>query len=124
VATAALAQVAAPPVTVTTGTVVLKAAPGAGPVTVGPGQPGAVVVGPDGKPRPAGEPAKAEGSKLPNETPRLAKLKQLTYDRRPSAVLKAWAPEPKPDAAADKPAKDPKEAAWKRSLPTSRRPSR
>jgi hypothetical protein len=30
------------------------------------------------------------------DTPRLQKLRQLTYDRRPSAILKAWAPQPLP----------------------------
>jgi hypothetical protein len=29
------------------------------------------------------------------EAPRMARLKQLTFDRRPSAILKAWAPPPK-----------------------------
>lgn len=38
--------------------------------------------------------AKSEG---PKESPRLVKLKSLTYDRRPSAVLKAWAPAKKGD---------------------------
>ncbi|MBX9583205.1 MAG: hypothetical protein K2X87_23105 [Gemmataceae bacterium] len=33
--------------------------------------------------------AKGEG---PKESPRLVRLKQLTFDRRPSAILKAWAP--------------------------------
>src|SRR5947209_10386664 len=35
------------------------------------------------------------------ESPRMAKLKQLQFDRRPSAVLKAWAPTAKKDADKD-----------------------
>ncbi|QJW94830.1 hypothetical protein [Frigoriglobus tundricola] len=31
----------------------------------------------------------------PKETPRMTRLKALGYDRRPSSILKAWAPEPK-----------------------------
>jgi hypothetical protein len=39
----------------------------------------------------AGEPAAATGTAAPPESPRMTKLKQLTYDRRPSAILRAWA---------------------------------
>ncbi len=75
------------------------------------GQPAAekLVIGADGVSTPAakdgtkpkdkdakpGE-AKVEPPKL---TPRAEKLKAIQFDRRPSAVLKAWAPEPKPDPA-------------------------
>lgn len=49
----------------------------------------ALAVAPEPREVPAKEPAKSEG---PKESPRLVKLKALTYDRRPSAVLRAWAP--------------------------------
>jgi hypothetical protein len=49
-------------------------------------------------------------------SPRLAKLKQLQFDRRPSAVLKAWAPKPKADATKIAPPSDPKEAALAKEL--------
>jgi hypothetical protein len=70
-----------------------------------PGQPGA--------PTP-GSPEAASGG-APVESPRLTRLKQLQFDRRPSAVLKAWAPKAKKD---DKPAakKDPKEEALEKEL--------
>jgi hypothetical protein len=41
------------------------------------------------------------------DTPRLQKLKQLTYDRRPSAILQAWAPKPPPPLKPDDPKPDP-----------------
>ena len=51
------------------------------------------------------------------ESPRLAKLKQLQFDRRPSAVLKAWAPAPKKDPKDDAaPKKDPKDEALDKEL--------
>lgn len=63
-------------------------------------------------PRPAGtapaDVAKADpGAKDegPKETPRMTRLKALTFDRRPSAILQAWAPKPEPkkdDADKDK----------------------
>jgi hypothetical protein len=51
---------------------------------------------------PAGQPAPPTGAKAveaktataSKESPRLQKLKQLQFDRRPSAILKAWAPAP------------------------------
>ncbi|HEX4609860.1 MAG TPA: hypothetical protein VH092_16810 [Urbifossiella sp.] len=56
-------------------------------------------------PRPAGTPpvasaespakgdkADPDGKDGPKETPRMARLKSLSFDRRPSAILKAWAP--------------------------------
>jgi hypothetical protein len=46
-----------------------------------------------------------EEKEAPKESPRMQKLKQLSFDRRPSAILKAWAPalpdEPKEKAPAD-----------------------
>src|SRR5436305_10308967 len=33
-----------------------------------------------------------ESGGSPAESPRMGKLKQLTFDRRPSAILKTWAP--------------------------------
>ena len=56
------------------------------------------------KPQPEADkdPAKKEP---PKESPRLQKLKHLTFDRRPSAILRAWAPQPpvvKSDATKDK----------------------
>src|SRR5207244_3904425 len=40
------------------------------------------------------ESSKSEAAKpdAPKESPRLQKLKALSFDRRPSAILKAWAP--------------------------------
>ncbi len=49
----------------------------------------------------------------------MQKLKQLTFDRRPSAILKAWAPQPPPEAKADAPkpdAVDKEMAALQRSV--------
>ena len=43
----------------------------------------------------------------PKDTPRLIKLRQLSFDRRPSAVLKAWAPQPPKEVKADAPKADP-----------------
>jgi hypothetical protein len=46
-------------------------------------------------------------------TPRIQRLKALTFDRRPGAILKAWAPRPKPEeadpGAPKKPKKKPEE---------------
>jgi uncharacterized protein (DUF2267 family) len=54
----------------------------------------------DGPPVPGG-PAGKEGEKAkPKESPRLKKFQQLQHDRRPSAILKAWA-EPLPRLADD-----------------------
>jgi hypothetical protein len=62
---------------------------------------------------PAGPPKKAEATSpaaapaptpaAPKENPRLQKLRQQQFDRRPSAILKAWAPPPpdEPQAQAD-----------------------
>ncbi|VTR95174.1 Uncharacterized protein OS=Isosphaera pallida (strain ATCC 43644 / DSM 9630 / IS1B) GN=Isop_3573 PE=4 SV=1 [Gemmata massiliana] len=41
----------------------------------------------------------------PKETPRMARLKALDFDRRPSSILKAWAPQPAPKK--DESAKEP-----------------
>lgn len=73
-------------------------------------------------PRPAGASALAQppdgppgaavkdGKEEPKEAPRLTKLKTLTFDRRPSAVLKAWAPKSEvKKAAPETPDKDKKE---------------
>lgn len=59
--------------------------------------------GPDGP----GVPGMDDG---PKETPRMTRLKSLSFDRRPSAVLKAWAPKPEPkkDDPNDKKEPDPK----------------
>jgi hypothetical protein len=70
--------------------------------------------GPDGEPPlPPGVIGKKGGPGGPGggsaETPRMTRLKQLTFDRRPSAVLKAWAPKPKDDK--QPPPKDEKAAA-------------
>jgi hypothetical protein len=55
-----------------------------------------------GKPRPPD--AKAPDKLEPKESPRLQKLKQLSFDRRPSTILKAWAPQPpKRDAKTPEP---------------------
>ena len=80
----------------------------AGPVPAAPG----IVVSPgpvDPKARPEGAAAPAADS------PRLTRLRQLTFDRRPSAVLKAWAPPPKDDKPAPPP-KDPKSAELDKEL--------
>src|ERR1043165_7366363 len=39
----------------------------------------------------------------PKETPRMTRLKSLNFDRRPSSILKAWAPEPKKDKKPEPP---------------------
>jgi hypothetical protein len=49
------------------------------------------------------EPAKEEKK----DSPRMQKLKQLHFDRRPSAILKAWAPQPPPEPPKDGEAKKP-----------------
>jgi hypothetical protein len=64
------------------------------------------------KPRPLPEEKadKEPDKAAPKESPRLQKLKQLTFDRRPSSILSAWAPRP-PDPApkGDKKEPDPLE---------------
>ncbi|HET6574065.1 MAG TPA: hypothetical protein VFG68_10715, partial [Fimbriiglobus sp.] len=50
------------------------------------------------------------------ESPRLTKLKQLQFDRRPSAILKAWAPAPDTDPKKPTPKKDPKTEALDKEL--------
>src|SRR5262245_42633183 len=73
----------------------------------------------DGPQPPPGAVAK-EGGKdgaadaAPTESPRMTRLKQLTFDRRASAVLKAWAPKPKTDKIA--PARDPKVEALDKEI--------
>ncbi len=67
-----------------------------------PGQPGS----------PAASSSDSGGAK---ESPRLTKLKQLQFDRRPSAILKAWAPAPKKDTR-EATKKDPKEEALEKEL--------
>lgn len=65
-----------------------------------------------------GEPAaKAEGPVKPKDSPRLKKIQQLQFDRRPSTILKAWsAPLPRVSESADlhgpvgSPEKDPIDA--------------
>lgn len=53
---------------------------------------------------------KAAKADEPKEAPRLTKLKALTFDRRPSAVLKAWAPKSEvKKATPEPPEKDKKE---------------
>lgn len=93
------------PATVTTAKAGTKSASPAPPPGA-PGQPG----NPGGGPNQGGGGAK--------ESPRLAKLKQLQFDRRPSAILKAWAPtttkDPKETAATPK--KDPKDEALEKEL--------
>ncbi|HEY1188834.1 MAG TPA: hypothetical protein VGE74_14360, partial [Gemmata sp.] len=45
----------------------------------------------------------------PKETPRMTRLKALGFDRRPSSILKAWAPQPEPKKVPEGPkAPDPK----------------
>src|SRR5581483_399199 len=48
---------------------------------------------PDEGPNPPGKKDGPSGG--PTESPRMTKLKQLSFDRRPSTILKAWAPKPK-----------------------------
>src|SRR5262245_15569468 len=69
-----------------------------------PGPPGA-------KGRPGGPGGPGGG---PQESPRHARLKQLNFDRRPSAVLKEWAPKPKDDKPT--PPKDPKVEALDKEI--------
>ena len=66
--------------------------------------PGGEPVSPDGK----------DGSAAPKESPRMTRLKQLAFDRRPSAILKAWAPKPKDDKP--RVTKDPKDEALDKEL--------
>jgi hypothetical protein len=73
-------------------------------VAAKPTGPGGEPVSPDGK----------EGTAAPKESPRMTRLKQLAFDRRPSAVLKAWAPKPKDDKP--RATKDPKEEALDKEL--------
>jgi hypothetical protein len=75
--------------------------------------PGEVVATDGGPPQPGGQPGGGGG---PKESPRFTKLKALTFDRRPSAILKAWAPEPKPDPKKETAVKDPKEAELEKEL--------
>lgn len=104
---ALLAQVPAAPATPTTAAV--KGQP-----------PGAVKAGgPVAAPGEKGEPAE-KAVQPPKASPRMEKLKALQFDRRPSAVLKAWAPEKKdPDKAT--PPKDSKDAALEKELADFRR---
>ncbi|MGL6077085.1 MAG: hypothetical protein ACRC8S_23265 [Fimbriiglobus sp.] len=86
-----------------------------------------VVVGPDGKPMviegegAPGAPAEAKVAEKPKESERLKKLKTISFDRRPSAQLKAWAPEAKKDDNKAAPPKDPKEAELDAELKTFRK---
>jgi hypothetical protein len=75
---------------------------------------GPVIIGPDGKPVATKGKAAKEPEK-PKESERLAKLKTMTFDRRPSAQLKAWAPEPKKDDKVTAPV-DPKVEALTKEL--------
>jgi hypothetical protein len=69
--------------------------------------------GPDGSPGPPG--AKGEGKSAGKaESPRFTRLKQLSFDRRPSSVLKIWAPKPKSDKAP--PHKKPKDEALDKEM--------
>src|SRR5262249_51159973 len=45
-------------------------------------------------PNPAAAAAPSAAPAAPQENPRLQKLRQQQFDRRPSAILKAWAPPP------------------------------
>ncbi len=86
---------------------------------------GKVEAAPDGPPGVDGAKGKASGPKAepaatgpkepPKPSPRLEKLKQLQVDRRPSAILKAWAPPKKDDKPPAQP-KNPKEAALDQEL--------
>jgi hypothetical protein len=97
------------------------------PLTKAAGGPVRVVVGPDGKPMvvesdaPPSATPEAKQAEKPKESERLKKLKTISFDRRPSAQLKAWAPEPKKDDAKASPPKDPKEAELEAELKTFRR---
>lgn len=73
---------------------------------------GGPVALPDGRGAPGGPGEAAPAG--PAESPRLTRLKTLSFDRRPSAVLKAWAPQPKETKPAVK--KDPKADALDKEL--------
>ncbi len=77
-----------------------------------------------GTPSAPGVKAPAEAApkavEAPKEGPRLAKLKALTFDRRPSAILKSWAPEPKLEEGKLVP-KDAKELALEKELAAFRK---
>ncbi len=60
-----------------------------------------------------GGPGGAGGA--PAASPRLTRLKQLTFDRRPSAILKAWTPKPQDEKPAISP-KDEKAAALAKEM--------
>src|SRR5439155_23597299 len=68
-------------------------------------------VPPDGPGKADGKDAKVPGQ---TESPRMTRLKQLTFDRRPSSVLKACAPPDKDEKPAI--SKDPKEEALDKEL--------
>ena len=102
-AAALLAQVPASPATPTT-----RAVKSGQPV------PGEKAGGPVAAAGEKGEPGEKAAATL-KPSPRMEKLKALQFDRRPSAILKQWAPEKKdPDKAA--PPKDPKDEALDKEL--------
>lgn len=70
---------------------------------------------PDGSPASAGgqDGSPSEPAATP-VSPRMTKLKQLNFDRRPSTILKEWAPKPKDDKAPTP--KDAKEAELQKEL--------
>jgi hypothetical protein len=65
---------------------------------------------------PAAAAVSPEAAALPVESPRMTRLKQLTFDRRPSSILKAWAPSPKDPDRPRGPSKDPKEEALDKEI--------
>jgi hypothetical protein len=83
------------------------------------GEPGMPPGGPNGPDGPDGPGMPGKGPSGPKETPRMTRLKSLSFDRRPSAVLKAWAPKPEPkkEDAKDKKEPDAKEADPKEADP-------
>ncbi len=64
-------------------------------------------------------PGTAPTSAQPVESPRMTRLKQLTFDRRSSTILKAWAPPPKDRPQG--PSRDPKEEALDKEIATFQR---
>src|SRR5262245_24614050 len=66
-----------------------------------------------GKKGPAKDGDDKDADSGPKESPRLQKLKTLSYDRRPSAILRAWSTPPVEPAAQTEPDKSPDKSADK-----------
>jgi hypothetical protein len=80
-----------PPVPVFSGAAIIQ---GASPAIITKDGP-PIMIGPDGQPVPVGPAVAAQpGAEKAKESPRLKKLQQLQFDRKPSTILKVWAEPP------------------------------